>query len=133
MIQTTVQVLSHLKIRTAADYMAWATRQLAGKNARNGTNITFHVERAAILARIDFGRWIVDCVCGAGIATHPDWPAAPCVDCGAVYTNIVYPANRGRIEQLLSARPRQRNRFWYPTDRLEDLIALNVKYGVRER
>ena len=51
------------------------------------------------------GKWVVRCVCGNAPSVHPDWRTARCFECGAVYTDLVIPADRAGIEAALRPRP----------------------------
>jgi hypothetical protein len=81
---------------------------------RDGAHVTEQVITAPVAARIDHGRWILDCVCGSGVAVHPDWPEARCLEfgCGRVYLNVLIPQDRAAIETELLRRPEPRNRNW---------------------
>jgi hypothetical protein len=84
---------------------------------------------APIRARIDAGRWMFDCECGAGVAAHPDWQDSRCFGCGNIYHAVVFPPDRAAIEALLLRRP-VAVRFWSPGETLADLAAENLAHGV---
>ena len=89
-------------------------------------------------ARIDAGRWIVEC---------PDchdaqfiWPAEPapifmCVTCfnvavGGDWRLVAVPPNRAALERLLLFRPLPHNRNWRAGETVDTLRAENIAHGV---
>ncbi len=69
------------------------------------------VSQKKVRARIDFGRWLADCECGA--AGYVD-PADPncffCLNCGTAAVNgamrmVAFPVNREALERELLKRP----------------------------
>ena len=69
-----------------------------------------------IAARVDAGRWLVDCPCGSGCSTRPDWGFACCFSCGAVHEAVTFPADVAAIEAALMQQPSPARRFWSPAD-----------------
>jgi hypothetical protein len=125
---TVAQHLRHIKprIQTAADYLAWATRQVQAK----GDGSYIHDSATPVNARVDWGRWVIDCTCGTVVMVQPEWTYAPCAECGIVHQAIVYPAERTTVEQLLDVR-QQRTQFFDPaTETIEMLIAENLAHGL---
>jgi hypothetical protein len=113
------------KVHTHADYLLWAKREV-DKLLVAGIQLTIHEDTTPRLARVDEGRWLIDCECGAGNLIHPDWPAAACAACGAIHRRIVWPDEREAIEGLLLERPSVRNQHWSPEETLDDLRDQNA-------
>ena len=81
-----------------------------------------------VTAYVNHGRWVIDCDCGAGNSVHPDWKLACCLECGAIRTNIVFPAEIREIERTLASRKRQANRNWRPGETVATLKAENAAH-----
>ena len=83
-------------------------------------------------ARVNHGRWIVDCECnGAEFAWDEGF--FMCQSCfnvghGLKYRKSVFPKSRQKIELLLIGRPIV-NRNWFPGESLAQLRAENIKGG----
>lgn len=79
-------------------------------------------------ARVNYGRWIVDCECnGASFAF--DEGIFMCATCcngqhKHQYRRFVFPKNRKDIEVILLQRP-EPNRNWYPGETIAKLKAEN--------
>lgn len=92
---------------------------------------------AALSAWINHGRWVATCLCGAGLALHPEWSWAGCLDCGATYAHIEFPdrATQAAILTALGLRPngppgrRQMHRSWLPGETLEALDRESLMRG----
>lgn len=91
-------------------------------------------------ARVDHGRWIVDCPFCPG-AARAGWREARfiCAECFHVGTEaegkfirVEWPPNVEEIETVLEARPPQR-RNWWPTEEISKLRAENYAYPELER
>ena len=86
------------------------------------------------LARVDHGRWIVDCPCRAAsmiwLEELVTWCAA-CANrhCGGQWQPVALPATARRIEEILLARPDAANRNWFPGETVDDLLAENAEHG----
>ena len=84
-------------------------------------------------ARVDHGRWIVDCRCGGARLGKPGrffW----CTDCGnalagGLQLEVVWPADVDAIEQALAGRLVE-NQHWFPHETIDDLLAENAAHGV---
>jgi len=126
MIETALETLAHQRFSTEAEYLLWAAQCVAKLQEMGVVRIGVHDIATPVLARIDFSRWLIDCECGAGVATHPDWTRARCGACGATYLDIRYPPNRLEIESILLERPQTTTRFWYPYETAEDLRKENT-------
>lgn len=86
----------------------------------------------ALVARIEYGRWLGDCDCGSGVAVEPLWAAARCFACGAVYNDVQLPDTEERLnlEYLIATRKRL-NQHWLPGERLIDVAIDNASHGVK--
>jgi len=114
-----------LSVASPVAYRAWHQRSLHDA-------AMVHESSVVLVARIDHGRWIVDCLCGAGVYTHPEWRLACCVDCGAIYHDIVMPSAPAiaALTRLLLARARRENQHWSPGESLDRLKAENLAHNV---
>lgn len=90
----------------------------------------------AVLARVDLGRWLVDCsACAAAVVVDDEDLVFICPKCGGDgnWRAVIMPAEREEIEEILLMRPgfreANRNRFWSPGETLLGLAAENVKNG----
>lgn len=119
---------ARLMLRVASP-AAWKAKQQKVFKAAQRLGVPIESKRIAmpIMARIEHNRWLLDCVCGSGVAVQPEWPEAHCLGlgCGRTYTHIVIPADRRRIEATLSKRPAFTERNWDPRkgESLESLMA----------
>ena len=87
-----------------------------------------HEVSTAIDAKINHGRWIVNCECNGGAFTCPKVKVACCFDCGRVYLNVKFPRDAVKIERLLTERPMM-NRNWRKGETVKTLIAENIEHG----
>ncbi len=101
--------------------------EIARAQAR-GLRLIVH-DSHSLVARIDHGRWIVDCECGAGNATDPEWGVAFCFACGARH-KATFPDDREGVEAVLLHRPRTETRNWFPGESVAQLQAENVEHGL---
>ena len=114
------------------DQMRQRHADILAKNRARGFPVEAHTDARPIVARVNHGRWLVDCVaCGSGAGVDPDWPEARCFGCGAIYTSVVLPPDRVAIETVLVKRPRLDTRNWEPGETADTLRAENVERGVR--
>lgn len=79
--------------------------------ARKGYKIPSSEETGGenVVARIDFGRWIADCECGAANYVEPSDPVYFCASCGNAASGgklrgVTFPDNRAEIEAELLER-----------------------------
>lgn len=119
-----------LRVADYAGYLRKYTKAIADAKRRGDPVVTDTVARP-VAARIELSRWLFVCPCGSGVAVHPDWPDARCFECGRIFTAVVIPAERMRIESVLMKRPAERNRSW-TTETVDELIDENVSHGVRD-
>ncbi len=82
-------------------------------------------------ARITGGKWVVDCACGNAPSASPEWNVARCLECGAVFRNIEWPADALAIERVLLLRKSSTNRSWRSHESVEDLRRENLERGIR--
>lgn len=92
-----------------------------GEKAALGMRFEVHAVAAPTTARINHGRWIIDCDCGAGNATDPRWGIACCFGCGAVHEHVIFPADWEALEAALVGRPHPRTRNWATGETIEAL------------
>lgn len=129
---TATKVLDGLRPQTADDYRIGFRRHL------------LRMERAEwpqeqpLRAGVDCGRWVVNCVCGGGIALHPDWQFAGCFTCGRSWSKIIFPTPEflAKVDAILRGRPpgtirKDPRRFWswWPEETLDDLRRQNIRHG----
>lgn len=78
--------------------------------------------RADVIARVDWGRWVADCPCRAGVAVHPEWATTGCLECGRIL-NVTVPSEFRDIEDALLERSEDSQRHWDPSKTVETLRA----------
>ena len=89
------------------------------------------VNATPISAQVNHGRWIAVCTdCGNGMLTHKEWKLAACDECGAIYTDVRFPAKAADIETVLLHRPHRMTQNWFPHESVKDLIRENRANGV---
>lgn len=97
-----------------------------------------------VLARVNQGRWIADCVvegCGGAIVVSEVTPLFYCPYCGNADNNgkwyrVIFPAQKQAIEAILLKRPardgfRAVHRNWEYGESLSKLRAENAERGIR--
>ena len=94
-----------------------------------GIDVTTHTDGHPRAARINAGRWIVDCECGAAAMGDPTFSEARCFHCGAIMTAVTYPPDVAQLEALLLVRPPD-NRHWRPHETLGDVARDNAAHGL---
>lgn len=119
----------HHAVKDVADYRRAHQLKIERKQAQ-GMRVEVHEVAEPIVARVDAGSWLVDCDCGNGVSTDPEWKMGCCFGCGAVHVNVIFPEDHAEIERLLVARP-QKNRHWVPGETLEQVRADNAANGAR--
>ena len=97
--------------------------------------------------RMNWSRWVVDCAwCTSGLipgvhlfdaggrkVRHSlEWGdrSMVCWDCGGVTEGIEWPPDPLAIELILSMRPEEKTRNWFPGETLNDLLQENVAHGI---
>ena len=85
-------------------------------------------------AYVNWGRWVADCTCGAGILVSPRDRDAPCLECGLVQ-KVDFPsaAARKRAEELLERRAEARQNWRPSLESIADLEAENAAHDVSIR
>ena len=89
-------------------------------------------------ARINHSRWIADCpYCIHAEMVDPDNKKFFCLNCGMEHNGhrplpVKFPpkAQRLEIERLLSIRPLEANRNWFPYETVQDIRQENIDYGL---
>lgn len=99
--------------------------------------------RKAVAARVDHGRWVVDCMeprCNAAQVASETDPRFFCHIChnagyGGAWLPVVWPpvSERNEIETLLLLRPEPQHRNWWPDETLAFVRAENVEHGCSTR
>lgn len=92
---------------------------------------------APLPARVNHGRWIVDCPdCRGAMPVWVEQPLMWCSDCqnravGHRWRRVALPVveERVAIEAILSQRPNPANRNWEPGEAVADLIAENAAHA----
>jgi hypothetical protein len=118
-------------VQTPEEYQQLQVRILQQVNTRrNQTDQrviwTFVGEQPPVY--VAMGKWVLRCSCGNAPSVHPDWHIARCFECGAVYLNVMMPAQAREIERVLIERP-MAHRGWLPSESVEDLQADNERHG----
>lgn len=127
----------HHSVTTPEDYSAKHAAFIA-KKAAQGQRFAVHEVSTPMTARVDANTWLIDCDCGAGNATDPDWGVACCFGCGAIHTQVIFPADADLIAAVLTVRPRVLGRGWEPAgyrgrerdQTVDDLLAENASLGL---
>lgn len=116
-------------VRDTAQYRRRHAAVMA-KMRQTGRRVTVAESREPIEARIDHGRLIVDCPCGAGNAVDADATLACCFGCGLVHLHVVLPPKKdlAAIEKVLLRRQRPHHRNWTPGETVEKLQAENERH-----
>lgn len=129
------------RINHQAEFLDYVLKVVVGKYAAaRGVRVPTleHVSDAvALRARIDAGRWIVECPdCHDAQYVWPDdeQPLFMCVTCfnGAgdgLWRRVALPQDRSAIEELLLKRPVPGTRHWRDGETVEDLRAENRAHG----
>jgi hypothetical protein len=93
-----------------------------------------HRDDVAVEARVNHGRWIVDCpYCpGAEMARADGFFCCDCrnTDAEGDTLTVQFPAEREEIERLLLVRPVMADRNWRPGESLENLVTENEGLGL---
>jgi len=86
-----------------------------------------------VSAFITRGWWGVQCPhCQQGCVTHPAWKLAACIECGAILTRVVVPADYRAIEETLLRRPLRETHLWLAHETVDDLRRENAEHGIPE-
>lgn len=138
---TAFDVYRHLRrsgIRTTVELRkvaaAWRAKHVAAGDLEYAGPLS--PSSNPIAARVDHGRWLVDCPCGNGAPVTPWQEAAPeavCLSCGTVFVMVIFPANVDAIEQTLVQRRFRTNQNWRPSETLAQLLSENAANPLRVR
>jgi ribosomal protein L37AE/L43A len=105
----------------------------------NGFNVELPkmvTNKATVYARVDLGRWIVDCPwCKSAQHASREDHRFFCVECGNAAVNgawvpVHWPHEWAEIEAILSVRPDKSNQWWSPGETLASLQSENDNHGV---
>lgn len=129
----TIYSLGDTPVNSAEMYLAWHAQQITSRRIARVWRSDLRPQ-----ARIEHGRWLVDCVACSTVTSpqaamaHPDWRLACCGECGAVYDKVQFPMRpvRLEIERLLLFRARE-NRNWFPLESVDDIRQENRAHGVK--
>jgi hypothetical protein len=119
-------------VRTPLEYER-LHQQAMGAHRRALPDVTFPDPWSApngATAWIAGGKWIVTCECGNAASASPEWDVARCLECGAVYKNIAWPADAPLIENALLVRSANQ-RAWKTSQTVDDLKTENFNNGLR--
>ena len=119
-----------LEMHAVRDEIGYELAQVAAlaKLRRHGHQVELH-DSPEVAARIEAGRWIIDCECGAGNAVHPEFSVARCFGCGAMH-KVKFPKDLADIEAMLLLRPQTVTRDWVPGETVATLRNENERHGV---
>lgn len=112
------------RVETVEDFYGWQAEHLQARGIARRWDSEVHPR-----AYVNHGRWLVQCSCGNGAFTHPEWRVACCAECGAVFRGVVFPENRAEIEAVLLKRPMRKSHNW-DGEPLLALKAENVLHGI---
>ena len=103
--------------------------------AHQGGPLPLLESQDSVPARINHGRWIVDCECrGAQLVYFSDlrtWcPRCGNVASGGAWRQVAIPSNWRDIEQILNLRPELANRNWQPGETVEMLRNENSTHNL---
>ena len=85
---------------------------------------------APLIAYVNQGRYVADCVCGDGVLLDPDWSLGVCLGCYTVHLAITWPSDLRQIADALGVRPALRFQNWRPGESVSLLRAENVAHGI---
>ena len=84
--------------------------------------------------RVELGRLLADCACGAGMAAHAEWPIVGCRHCFRIYKTVYVPVDLATVEQLLSDLP-LKHQTWDVEESVAEVahrVRLVTKQPIRE-
>lgn len=101
---------------------------MRGLAARRGFVPGAEIGGENVFARVDFGRWIADCECGAANYVEPSDPVYLCSTCGNAvsggkWRRVKFPDNRSEIEAELMGRDVLVNLKLKPIDRAINAVS----------
>ncbi len=132
-----------VRIRTTVDELRLPTACTEGDwRARFAEFLKKHgidpmPQDGAVVARINYARWVGSCTCGSSMALHPDWQFAGCLLCGRSWSAVTFPDPETveAIDAILAQRPTRPAGHilpypwysWRPDKTLEQLAEENVR------
>ena len=129
----------HPGVRTPEQYVAWHAQKIAELQAaypNMGFRSPWPYVGALPPIGISGGKSVIRCATGCGnfpsVGTEPGWDGlACCVDCGAVYTGLVIPAQWEEICGAIVRRPGRSDRHFDPEegDTLAYVLTTNLARG----
>lgn len=129
------------KIKRAKDQYGGEgdARDIIDLYREKGSDVTEPVATVAgtLNARVDHGRWIVDCSdCNNAQLVGDEDLRFFCVKCenaanGGQWREIIWPSDAEEIEDVLAVRPTE-NRHWRAGETVSDLKTENVGHGLPE-
>lgn len=124
----TLRFQDRTPVTSPETYVAWQAEQLLEK----GDQARPWPCDLPVIARIEHGRWLVNCVnCVViGAMTHPVWRVACCAECGCLMRRVIVPEDFDLIERVLLERPQRMTQSWLPTQTCADLRTENIEHGV---
>jgi hypothetical protein len=89
----------------------------------------------SVAAKVNSGRWIIQCRCGGAQLATPGQDRFFCIDClndyvGRQWVRVEWPASVAGIEAVLEARQDPHTQSWELGESVEDLQAENDAHGV---
>ena len=130
-IRTAREVFAHLVCRTVAEYEDLQRRMMALNRSRD----RIRADPTVLVAYVNEGRLLVDCLCQNGLPVLMPARLARCIECGRTYTAIAVPAaaDYRALEALLARRP-EAQRHWDPRrgETIATLRAENAAHGIAE-
>jgi hypothetical protein len=89
-----------------------------------------HRNRKPVLAYINHGRWLADCVCNGGELVS-EGEDMLCGSCGTI-SPVTFPDGKDEIERLLLLRVSPIYRHWRPGESEAEILAQNIDNGIWE-
>lgn len=121
LIETVESIHGRTIARSRKSPLAWVVGKYAADQTMMPWPAIHSGETVDVLeARVNHGRWMVDCPdcpVGAVLASMTD-PRFVCVVCGSGPHAVVFPDDQERIESALVHRPKE-NRNWSPGEDVE--------------
>lgn len=121
-----------LGCRSREDYARRQAQSVAAYRDRFEDGRRVHDGLEPVVAYVNHGRWVADCVeCAGGMAVDVHHGEARCFDCGAVYLSaqgrLVLPSDERTawLDAVLGARPDVYTRNWMPGESWAAIAAEN--------
>lgn len=117
-------------VRSFADLLKKQERELKKLTDYDGIPREARPNHQPKWAYVNWGRWVIDCDCGAGNAVDVTTRMAACLSCGLVHHAVRLPREHEAIEHALSRRTYAWNQNWNRDETLEQLEAENIEHGL---